>query len=547
MRGHPILSFHAYTPVHHHRLSIRQNCIRACALSTTNEATQFLESGKQTTDTPLISTLHDESRRVRGNFFCPGHKQGNRIHPSFRSLCEPDPLRADLPELPALDNLFSPEGVIQDAQRMAADTFTRDGSEIWQTLFLVNGSTCGIEAAVLACARPGRKLIIPRNAHQSAVHAAVLSGTIPVWVTPQYDQRNDLVHGITASDILEAFRKHGNQIDAVLIVSPTYHGVCSDTETIARIAHEFGAKLIVDEAHGAHFTFHPSLPRSATDSQADIVVQSTHKTLTAMSQAAMMHVRKASVDTRQLRSALQLVQTTSPNYLLLASLDGTRALMEERGKALMTQTIDLARDCASRIAKLEGFEVLGTNGVGMEAVNSENYLVYGLDCTRITVLLPSGMIGYDLDSYLIDQYGVYAELPAFRHLTFVLSPGTSQKDVDVLVTSLSKYKTTAVEINKPNGATRVNWEDTFKDDNSAISPRDAFFADSMTLKTEDAIGRISVDTLCPYPPGIPLIIGGERITRKHIDILRAVLEAGGSVSGAADNELSTIRVVAEEE
>lgn len=485
---------------------------------------------------------------MRANFFCPGHKQGTRVHQSFRDLLAEGVLKADLPELPALDNLFAPEGVIEESQELAANTFTEEGSDQWSTYFLVNGTTCGIEAAIMTCLKPGHKIVLPRNVHQSAVHALVMSGAIPVWIDPQYDPQLDLLHGVTAAGVAKAFDDHRGEIDAVLIVSPTYHGVCSNVDAIAAVTHDYGAFLIVDEAHGAHFSFHRLLPKSSTHTEADIVIQSTHKTLTAFSQAAMLHARKDSIDTQKISSALQVVQSTSPNYLLLASLEATRALMDEQGEDLMSRTIDLARNCAVRIASLEGFSVLGVEDVGyMSKGSPKEELIYDLDSTRVTVLLPHGMSGYDIDTHLIDCYGVYAELPSFRHITFVFSPGSSQLDVDTLVTSLSLYKATAPE-NIPDAEgfgekPKCNVTGMA----TSVTPREAFFATSEVVDTDDAIDRITVETLSPYPPGIPVLVAGERVTQESVDMLKAVIDKGGSVSGASDESLSSIRVIARDE
>lgn len=503
------------------------------------ESTSFSE-----TSTPLLSALEVESQRIRANFFCPGHKQGTASLELFRNLIGQKAMQLDLPELPALDNLFSPEGVLEESQQLAADVFTGGGSAVWNTYFLVNGTTCGIEAAIMASVRPGRKIILPRNVHQSAVHALVMSGGIPVWIKPQYDSKHDLLHGLTATDIAQAFDEHGDEVDAVLIVSPTYHGVCSNVEAISTVTHDYGAVLIVDEAHGSHFSFHDLLPKSATYSDADIVVQSTHKTLPALTQAAMMHVRKSFIETDKISSALRLVQSTSPNYLLLGSLEATRVLMQNEGEDLMSRTIDLARNCAVRIASLDNFAVLGVDsGKEDQSYDAPDIFLYDLDPTRVTVLLPPTITGYELDTHLIDRFGVYAELPSFRHITFVFTPGSTQMDVDTLVTSLSLYNATVPAPLALTYHDDMMHKSTITGQKTSVTPRYAFFAEWESVPTDESIGRITVETLSPYPPGIPVLVAGERITEESISILRAVLDAGGTVSGGTDETLSTIRVI----
>lgn len=500
--------------------------------------------------TPLLDAMLRESRSVRANFFFPGHKQGAAVLPRLRDAYGRAALRLDLPELPILDNLFAPEGVLKDSQELAAETFTSQGAQVWDTFFLVNGSTCGVEAAILATVRPGRKIILPRNAHQSAVHALVLGGAVPVWIEPLYDAEHDLLHGVSPASIEQALRENKGQVDAVLLISPTYHGVCSDVAAIAALTQEANTLLIIDEAHGSHFPFHELLPPTATECNADIVVQSTHKTLSALTQAAMMHVRKSSVDRQKIAAALQLVQSTSPSNLLLASLEATRALMDEQGEDLMSRTIDIARNCAVRIASLKGFSVLGIDGVGIQQRDAfgQSY-IHALDPMRITVVLPNEINGYDMDTLLIDRFGVYAELPSFKHITFAISPGNTQSDVDRLVTALALYEATSGEglPNLESSGNSISGPCSSFAEATGLTPRDAFFANSEVVDADQAVGRICVETLCPYPPGVPVVVPGERITEKCISVLRAVLDAGGSVSGASDESLSTVRVVANED
>lgn len=254
-----------------------------------------------------------------------------------------------------------------------------------------------------------------------------------------YNARDDLLHGITANVVQDVVQAHPDTVDAVLIISPTYHGALSDIFEITAISRAANARVTVDEAQRAHLSFYDSLPDSATECDADIGLQSTHKTLPAFTQAAMMHVRYAEVNTRRVRAALQVVQSTSPNYLLLASLDATRALMQERGQELLNHTMQLATQCAERISKIPGYSVLRLQTASQEYDNSQ---IYAIDPTRLTVLLPRKVSEYDLDNHLIERLGVYAELPSFRHITFALTVASTQEEIDTLVTSLRLHDAT---------------------------------------------------------------------------------------------------------
>ncbi len=257
-----------------------------------------------------------------------------------------------MPELPELDNLFAPEGVILQAQQLSAEAFGAD-----RTWFLANGSTSGVVAAILATCGPGDKIVLPRNVHQSAVSGLVLSGAIPIFITPEYDPTFDIAHSITPTAVSEALARHPDA-KAVMMVYPTYYGVCGDIAAIAHIAHQHNIPLLVDEAHGPHFTFHPDLPISALAAGADLTVQSTHKVLSALTQAAMLHTQGMRVDNDRLSKALQLVQSTSPSYLLLASLDVARYQMATQGKKANGADSGFGRGHGLVLIKFLGFSRL---------------------------------------------------------------------------------------------------------------------------------------------------------------------------------------------
>jgi arginine decarboxylase len=277
------------------------------------------------TTAPLLEALKIYTQQRHAPFYAPGHKRGQGIPQSLRDLLGASVFRADLPELPNLDNLFAPESVIQAAQELAAEAF---GAE--QTWFLVNGSTAGVMAAILATCATGDKIILPRNIHQSAIAGLILSGAVPIFINPEYDPTIDLAYSITPTAVAAALKRYPDA-KAVMMLYPTYEGVCGDVSAIAQLTHQHNIPLLVDEAHGPHFAFHPDLPPSALSAGADLSVQSTHKVLGAMTQASMLHVQGNRIDRERLSKALQLVQSTSPNYLLLAYLDAARQQMALQG------------------------------------------------------------------------------------------------------------------------------------------------------------------------------------------------------------------------
>jgi len=481
--------------------------------------------------TPLLDALRECANKNHAPFYTPGHKRGQGISQQLTDCFGQDVFRADLPELPDLDTLFAPQGVIKQAQQLAAAAF---GAE--HTWFLVNGSTCGVEAAILATCASGDKIILPRNVHSSAIAALILSGAHPVFVNPEYDPVLDIAHSITPSGVQAALEHHPDA-KAVMIVYPTYYGVCGDVAAIATAAHQYNIPLLVDEAHGPHFAFHPDLPTPALAAGADLTVQSIHKVLGAMTQASMLHVQGSRIDLERVSKSLQLVQSTSPSYLLLASLDAARQQMALQGEQLMARTLQLADTATNRISQIPGLSVLQPVGTTPGFV--------ALDRTRLTVTVSGlGLTGFAADEILA-QHGVIAELPSLQHLTFIISLGNTAADIERLVqafTTLAKEdRTNSLTLKKPA------WDDFFSklDNYVQIPPRAAFFALRETLPLEQTRDRISAEIVCPYPPGIPVLIPGEVITLEAIDYLQQIQAGGGFISGCADASFRTLKVLKE--
>ncbi len=488
--------------------------------------------------TPLVDALRTAAHQHHAPFYAPGHKRGKGTPQSLLDLLGASVFLADLPELPNLDNLFAPEGVIQEAQELAAAAF---GAE--ETWFLVNGSTAGVMAAILATCGAGEKIILPRNIHQSAIAGLILSGAVPVFINPEYDPTTDLAHSITPVAVAAALKQHPDT-KAVMMVYPTYHGACGNINAIAELVHQYNIPLLVDEAHGSHFAFHRDLPPSALSAGADLTVQSTHKILGAMTQASMLHLQGKRVERERLSKALQLVQSTSPSYLLLASLDAARQQIALHGEELMSQTLQLANDARKKISQIPGLSVL-------DAVKSPG--LFALDRTRLTVRVSElGLSGFEADEIFHQQLGVIAELPTLQHLTFIISLGNTEADIQQLV-----YAFTTITQNKYRSKSITPLQDVFQKWKAelllihpssftispAISPRDAFFSPTETLPLEQTLDRISAELVCPYPPGIPALMPGEVINPAAIEYLQQVLTLGGQITGCSDPSFKTLKVV----
>lgn len=498
----------------------------------------MLPSPLSQSDTPLLDALRACAENQHAPFYTPGHKRGVGISPRLFDLLGDRVFRADLPELAELDNLFAPEGVIQKAQSLAAEAF---GAE--QTWFLVNGSTGGIMAAILATCRTHDKIILPRNVHQSVISGLILAGATPIFISPEYDSRLDIAHGITPSSVENALQRHPDA-KAVLMVYPTYYGACANIEAIAQIVHQYDVPLLVDEAHGPHFAFHPDLPTPALAAGADLSVQSIHKVLGAFTQASMLHLQGTRIDRDRLRKSLQLVQSTSPSYLLMASLDAARQQMALHGQTLMQRTLNLARQARERIAQIPGLSVL-------EADQSAGF--FALDPTRLTITVSElGISGFEADEILSSQLGVIAEFACLQQVTFIISLGNTQADIDQMVQAFTKLAQMSHQSSRLTESLKMyqRWKAEFLQIHPssfvlqpALSPRDAFFAPTETVAIEHSLDQVSAEFLCPYPPGIPALMPGEMINASTLDYLKQILAVGGLITGCSDPSLNTLKVV----
>ncbi|KAK1259552.1 hypothetical protein QJS04_geneDACA020756 [Acorus gramineus] len=471
---------------------------------------------------PLIDALKICASQDAARFHFPGHNKGRAAPASLSRIIGLKPFVHDLPELPELDDLFSPKGPILDAQRRASELF--GSSETW---FLVGGTTCGIQASIMATCSPGDSLILPRNSHVSAISAMVLCGAVPKYITPSYNAEWDIACGIRASQVEEAIegleRAH-RRAAAVLITSPTYHGICSDVGEIARLCHSRRIPIIVDEAHGAHFKFHRDFPPTALEQGADIAVQSTHKVLCSLTQSSMLHMNGDLVDRERICRCLQTLQSSSPSYLLLASLDAARAQISDSADSIFNECVELAARMKIQIETIPNVALLNLSS----------------DPLRVTVGVDGlGLSGYEADEMLCESKGVVCELAGTRSLTFAVNLGTSKEDCERLVSGL---KHLSLNLFRKHGLKRVGVDAPFEDVCVKLSPREAFFARKKKVSIEDSIGEICGELICPYPPGIPVLIPGEAINESALNYLLDVRDRGAAISGAADPMLSSVVV-----
>lgn len=468
---------------------------------------------------PLVAAVAARAGRRSGRWHVPGHK-GQAIEPTLAAAWG-DCWAWDVTELDGLDNWAAPQGAIAEAEALAASCFGAGA-----TRFLVNGSTSGLVAAIAAVCGEGDEILVARNAHQSVLSGLMVAGATPRWVMPEVDHLWQMPTVVTPEAIAQALATYP-AVKAVLLVSPTYHGWVSDLGAIAALTRLHGIPLIVDAAHGAHLGLHPELPPSPLVAGADLVVVSAHKTLGSLTQSAMLHLHPtAQIDRARLEQALRWVTSSSPSYLLMASLDAARWRAAHQGRSDWGAVLARVDRVRSRLAANPDLAVLP--------------MATG-DRSRLTVHLP-GWTGYEVDEVLDRDWGITAELSSPHHVTFVWTPANDEAEGDRLVAALAELT------RSPQAATReaIDWPGSLALIAPApLTPRAASQAPAKILPIAETVGRIAAEWVCPYPPGIPVVIPGERISAEAIAQIQQAIAAGGHCTGPADYELQTLRVVAE--
>ena len=488
-------------------------------------------------DTPYFDALRDYVDSGTRSFHTPGHKQGVGMHKRLRDFVGDNILSIDLTQIRGLDDLNQPEGPILAAMRLAAQAYGAD-----LTYFLVNGSTAGNQAMLMTALRPGDTVLLPRNSHKSATSALIMSATRPVYLAPEVDHDLHVDHCVTPLTVEKALDAHP-EAAAVFITSPTYYGATADLHAIEHLVHARGKLLLVDEAWGPHLHFHPELPPSATSAKADACVNSTHKLLAGMSQASMLHTVGPRIDQGRLRSTLRIFQSTSPQLVLLASLDVCRMQMATEGKALLDGALALARDVRHRLNELPGVYCMGPEHVGKPGIA-------GYDETRIVITVKDlGYTGYEAERILRLRYNVQVELADLFNVVALLTIGDTKESTDALVDAVAELarEERPIDIYAPTGVLeRRLKQGSYKMPpipELVVTPREAFLSDAVEVPFKKSAGRICTEVVTPYPPGIPILCPGERITQETIEYLKLELKAGVHIQGPVDKRLGTIRVL----
>ncbi|NLH46089.1 MAG: aminotransferase class I/II-fold pyridoxal phosphate-dependent enzyme [Acholeplasmataceae bacterium] len=477
---------------------------------------------------PLCEAVFNYEKAKVYPLHTPGHKGGRGMDHSLLAALGKRAAAIDVSLMSELDDIHCPEGCLKEAQELAAQVYGSDSC-----FFAVNGTTGAIHAMLIGALKPGEKVLIPRNAHRAVAGALVLGGLAAVFLPPEYDEAFGINTQITPEAVEKALAADP-YIKAVLVTSPNYYGLAADLKAIGEIAHSRGALLLVDEAHGAHLGFSAALPPSALQCGADACAQSTHKTLGALTQCSMLHVKGQRIDQKQIAAAMSLLTTTSPNYLLMASLDAARSQLAARGAAMAEAALAVAEKLRQSLRDIEGLKVLDSGIL-------ERSEVAGFDGTKVTVNVANiGITGIEAGEILREN-GLAVELVDRNNVLFLLTYADDNEEIESIINKIKEIFHIIKKQNKPVLALSNNCQMPVAQ--QILSARQAFYADTEAIAFREAAGRICSEQISFYPPGIPVIIPGELLTEEIISYCQSMLALGLPVSGSQDGSLTKIQVV----
>ncbi len=493
-----------------------------------------MPSSPEQGQTPYLDALREYAARDPARLHVPGHKGGPGAPPLLLEAIGARTLALDIPALTqGIDTGLEPTP-FQQAQDLAAEAY--GASRSW---FLINGASQGNHVALLALAHAGESVVVQRNAHSSTVDGCILAGLTPTFVAPEVDRKLGIAHCLTPEALDHALSETPQAVGAIA-VSPTYFGAVADVAGLAEVAHSHGVPLVVDEAWGAHLAFHRDLPDHALSLGADLVISSTHKIVGSLTQSAIVHLGKdldGRIDESVVDRAVTLVESTSPSALLLGSLDAARHLAATHGHELLGETIAAMAVLRTEVREIEGLDVLDERLVGATGV-------HGFDPLRLAIdVRGTGANGYDVAALLRDDADINLELAGENVMVGVF--GMAEPAAAQGKRLVAALRAVVDRLGERDDRTREPFAPPPPWSDLALSPREAFLGPQEAVSAAEAVGRIAAESLAAYPPGIPNVLPGERLTAETLDYIQAALDHGGSLRGASDRRLTTIRVVVE--
>lgn len=481
------------------------------------------EDKLEQTSAPIYEAL-ERFRHMRVvPFDVPGHKRG-RGNPELTEFLGQQCVGVDVNSMKPLDNLCHPISVIRDAERLAAEAF---GAA--HAFLMVGGTTSSVQSMVLTACKRGDKIILPRNVHRSVINALVLCGAVPVYVNPEVDKRLGISLGMKREQVAKAINEHPDAV-AVLVNNPTYYGICSDLKAIVDMAHNAGMLCLADEAHGTHFYFGEDLPVSAMAAGADMASVSMHKSGGSLTQSSFL-LAGPNMHEGYIRQIINLTQTTSGSYLLMSSLDISRRNLALRGKEIFSQVRNLAEYARREINEIDGYYAFGE-----ELVNGDS--VFAFDPMKLSVhTLDIGMAGIEVYDVLRDDYDIQIEFGDLGNILAYISIGDRVQEVERLVSALAEIRRRM----KKDPAGMLTQE--YIAPEVVASPQEAFYADKISLPLNDTEGKICSEFVMCYPPGIPILAPGERITKDILKYIEYAKLKGCSMTGPEDPDILHLNVL----
>ena len=484
-------------------------------------------------DTPYLDALRAYAARNPGRFHVPGHKGGAAADPRLVDALSEEALALDIPALTYGIDMGIEPAPFFEAQRLAAEAW---GAE--RTWFLVNGASQGNHVALLALAHIGKEVVTQRNAHSSTIDALVLSGLRPTFVAPELDPELHIAHCMTPDALERALDATPDAVGAT-VVSPTYFGAMADVAALGEVAHARGVPLIVDEAWGAHLAFHPDLPSSALSLGADLVISSIHKIVGSLTQSALVHLGHDSLlELDVVDRCVTLLESTSPNSYLYASLDSARRAAAVNGEELLSETLSALRATRRAVRAIPDLDVLDERLAGAPGVFDYDPLRLAIDVRG------TSCSGYDLARRLREEHDVQMELAGENVMVAVFgmsedATAAGERLVNALRRVIDDVSAAPPEEAEVLFARPPPWGEL------VMTPREAFLGPQEVVPAREAIGRVAAESLAAYPPGIPNVLPGERLTAETLDYVRQALDHGGALRGASDRKLRTLRVALE--
>lgn len=458
-------------------------------------------------------------------FDVPGHKHG-RGNPELVELLGSKCVGIDVNSMKPLDNLCHPVSVIKEAEELAAEAF---GAA--HAFLMVGGTTSSVQSMILSCCKKGDKIIMPRNVHRSVINALVLCGATPVYVNPDVDRHLGISLGMKVEQVKKAIHDNPDAV-AVFVNNPTYYGICSDIRTIVETAHQYGMKVLADEAHGTHFYFGESMPVSAMAAGADMASVSMHKSGGSLTQSSFLLIGPK-VNPGYVRQIINLTQTTSGSYLLLSSLDISRRNLALRGRESFAKVVELAEYARNEINEIGGYYAFSR-----EMINGSS--IFDFDATKLSVhTLDIGLAGIEVYDILRDEYDIQIEFGDLGNILAYLSIGDRKQEVERLVSALADIKR-RYRKDKTGMLSQEYISPTV-----VMSPQESFYAEKESLPIKETKGRVCSEFVMCYPPGIPILAPGEEITDKIIDYILYAKEKGCSMTGPEDEWIERLNVLKE--